>query len=385
MINFAILGAGAIARIHVESLLKLKDRCRITAICDRDLERARKLNDEFKLKCKIFSDMDELFASGLADAASICLPPGLHCACACKALNAGVNVIVEKPMAMSPSQCDLMINAAKAKNLQLAVICQNRWKTGYYRLKKIIDSGILGRIFQVSVNSLWWRGNNYYDLWWRGTWKVEGGGCLMSHGVHHLDLLLWMFGMPSSVRATLRNLAHNNSECEDLVNAELWYANNMQINLTVSLLNHGEEQSIIVQSEKAKLGIPFTLYCSKALENGFPSQDSDNFEKLSKIYNNLPKLPLEGHEAQLNHFINAIEGKETLTSTGECGKAVLELAMGIYKSGVTHCEVSLPLDRTDPFYTHEGLVAHMPHFHEKTRSVTNFKETKITLGRDVGN
>ncbi len=384
MLNFGIIGAGAIARVHIEALVSLYPLCKVSAVCDNLEGKAKTLIDEFSLDAKAFTSFDEMLDSEHLDCVCICLPPVLHCDCACKALDHKIHVIVEKPMALSVELCDRMIESAKKNNCRLAVICQNRFKTAHMRLKRIVESGALGKIYQATVNSLWYRGENYYDLWWRGTWDVEGGGCLLSHGVHHLDLLLWILGKPKSLTANICNLAHNNSQCEDLVTAILHYENGMQVNLMVSLLNHGEEQEIVLQTKKAKLAIPFALACNKAMENGFPEDNPDTYKEILSLYESLPECKEEGHKAQLLHFINAVEGREELITDGFAGRDVIELIMAIYKSGVLHKEVFLPLDANDDFYKFESRVKIMPHFHEKTHSVKYFKTSKITLGRDVG-
>ena len=145
---------------------------------------------------------------------SVCLPPSAHCEAAIHALNHGCHVLVEKPMASSLEECDKMIRAAGENNRLLSVVCQNRFKTPMERVHRMLEEGTGGRVTHAIVNSLWWRGENYYDLWWRGTWESECGGSFTSHSVHHIDLLQWMMGMPESVMACMRNVGHHNSELE---------------------------------------------------------------------------------------------------------------------------------------------------------------------------
>ena len=75
------------------------------------------------------------------------------------------------------------------------------------KLKRVLESGIIGKVSHSRVDSFWWRGGNYYDLWWRGTWAKEGGGCTMNHAVHQIDLFLWMMGPPAEVQSVSLNLA----------------------------------------------------------------------------------------------------------------------------------------------------------------------------------
>ena len=384
MLKFGIVGAGAIAYVHAQALLELQNEVAIVAVCDNLKDKAEALIQSFNLKAQSFDNLDTMLESVKLDCLCVCLPPALHCDYSCKALERGIHVITEKPMAMSVEQCNLMIETAKKHNCQLGVICQNRYKTAHMRLKAMVEKEALGKVHQVTVNSLWWRGENYYDIWWRGTWEVEGGGCLLSHGVHHLDLLLWLFGRPKSILASISNLAHSNSQCEDFVSAILRFDNGMQANVTVSLVNHGEEQEIILQGERGKLAIPFKIASNRALENGFPEDNPESVAKLQSLYESLAECQYEGHKAQLLHFIKAVLGQETLETSGECGRDVIEVIMAIYKSSVLKEEVQLPIKADDPFYKHESHIKLMPHFHEKTKSIQDFKTQKITLGRDVG-
>ena len=135
--------------------------------------------------------------------------------CTCRnfihALDAGCNVVVEKPMATCLSECDQMLEAEKRSKKTLACIAQNRFRNSIYKLKKLADSGLAGKICCAHVNSLWWRGHCYYDLWWRGTWEKEGGGPTLNHAVHHIDMLNWIEGkLPKEVMAMLTNVMHDN-------------------------------------------------------------------------------------------------------------------------------------------------------------------------------
>ena len=135
----------------------------------------------------------------------------------------------------------------------------------------------------ATVNSLWWRGENYYDIWWRGTWEKESGGCVTNHAVHHIDLLQWMLGMPQTVDAVIANVGHSNSECEDVATAVLRYPQTM-VQLTASLVTHNEAQELIFQGEKASVSVPWQVSAAKALPNGFPEEDTATEQAIQQQY-----------------------------------------------------------------------------------------------------
>src|SRR5665647_2809508 len=93
--------------------------------------------------------------------------------------------IVEKPMALSLTECDAMIVAARESRALLSVVAQNRFRDEVVILKGVVDSGLLGPVAHLSIDSAWWRGLPYYDLSWRGTWESEGGGPTLNHAIHH--------------------------------------------------------------------------------------------------------------------------------------------------------------------------------------------------------
>ena len=106
--------------------------------------------------------------------------------------------------------------------------------------------------------------------------------------------------------------------------------------------------------------------------------------EIQAFYDKLPDVPHEGHDGQIANFLAAVEGREPLLVDGGQGWWTLELITAIYQSGHLGCRVKLPLGKDEPFYTRDGILSRVRHFHEKTRSVENFASNEITLGRDVG-
>ena len=184
-LGIAIIGTGNIAPAHIKGYLHSHALCEIKALCDIYPEKAQKLAQKFALGegLTITREYQELFSREDIDIVSICLPPSLHCQVTVDFLKAGKHVIVEKPMAPSLAECDQMIEAQKQSGKVLSVISQNRFRTAPMRIKQMLGQGDFGRVLFARVNSMWWRGSNYYDLWWRGTYEKEGGGCTLNHAV----------------------------------------------------------------------------------------------------------------------------------------------------------------------------------------------------------
>lgn len=382
MFHIAIVGAGNIAPSHIEGLLAFPDRCKIVALCDIYPQKAQRLKEKYNLDCTVFSDHETMLAQGeTIDIVHVCTPPYTHAEIAIHAMDAGKNVLVEKPMATCLAECDAMLEAEKRNSVTMGCIAQNRFRNSIYKLKQMLDAGTAGKLRVAHVNSLWWRGHSYYDLWWRGLWEKEGGGCTLNHAVHHIDMINWMQGeLPGKVTAVLSNVMHDNAEVEDLSFSTLQYGDGSVAQVVASVVHHGEEQGLVLQCEKAKLAAPWSCYASQSKENGFPLEDTRLEETLNQAYEALPDLPYEGHTAEIDNYQRALESGTRPMITGTDGRNTVELITAIYKSGALEQTVTLPIGKDDPFYSFDGLLAHAPRFYHKTTCVENFAPDDISTG-----
>lgn len=346
--------------------MSFSERCKVVALVNHNIEKAIRLKEEFQLDCLIMQDYTELLHHQKIDLVSICTPPQLHAKMASDFLRAGKHVLVEKPMAMSLEECDQMLEAAAASGSVLSVVGQNRFLDPNWKLKHTLDSGLLGEIVHGQVDSYWWRGENYYDLWWRGTWESEGGGCTLNHGVHHMDMLKWMMGMPQSVQAVISNTSHRNSEVEDISIAIFSYPNGSLAQITSSVIHHGQDRQMIFQGERARISAPWKVYASSQLENGFPERNTELEKEIQQYYESIKPLQFNGFAGQVDDILTAIENPSLqVLIDGQEGRKVLELITAIYESAITKQPVSLPLTKNSPFYTREGFLANAPRFHSK--------------------
>ena len=378
MIRVAIVGTGNIANAHVQAYLQFPERCRIAYLVDIVPEKARRMREKYGLDAEVFDDHQALLPLRDIDLVDVCTPPYVHTQISINCLRSGKNVVCEKPMAASLEECDQMLRARDESGKKLSIIAQNRFRQPISNLKALLDSGLAGPVRCAQVDSFWWRGHCYYDLWWRGTWEKEGGGCTLNHAVHHIDMLLWMMGLPQRVTSVLANTAHDNAEVEDLSVSILQYPGALA-QLTASVVHHGEEQQLVFQCEKAKLAAPFSCYASLSMGNGFPQRNEALEQEIADFAAAQPPIRYEGHTGQLENVLTALEQDTPVAIGGEDGRRTIELITAVYKAGATGETVSLPLAKDDPFYTVEGLMARMPHFHEKTASAADL-EGEITLG-----
>ncbi|MFW5886006.1 MAG: Gfo/Idh/MocA family protein, partial [Halanaerobium sp.] len=367
---------------HIEGYLEFSEKSKIVALCDIYPEKAEKAADKYNLEVDIYDDHKKMLARDDIDLISVCTPPYTHAEITIDFLNANKHVICEKPMASSLAECDAMISASEKNNKMLSVISQNRFTNPMMKLKKVLESGLIGPIVYAQVDSYWWRGYKYYDLWWRGTWEKEGGGPTLNHAVHHIDIFRWMNGMPSEITAVMSNVSHDNAEVEDISVAVGKYEDNSLAQITSSVIHHGQEQKLIFQGKNAKVSVPWSIAASTARENGFPDKNDELEREIENYYKKQSDLDYEGHTGQINNVLNSLLGKEKILIDGVEGRETLSLITAIYQSATFNQKVELPIGKESPFYTREGLIKNAHKFYEKKNSIGNFTNDEITTGGD---
>ena len=219
-VRLGIIGLGNIGSYHAEYLLAGKvDRCQLVAISDPDPAKASR----YPL-CTAFDDGERLIHSGLVDAVIIATPHYQHTTLGIAALEAGVHAMVEKPISSHKADALRLIAAHHANpNVRFAGMFQQRVEPRYLLIRKMIDGGELGALVRINwINTDWYRTEAYYSSGgWRATWKGEGGGLLLNQCLHNLDMLQWLFGMPSRARGYCQIGRFHDIEVEDNVTAYL--------------------------------------------------------------------------------------------------------------------------------------------------------------------
>lgn len=152
----------------------------------------------------VAASLDDLLALD-ADFAVICAPHPLHADLARACMSAGKDVLVEKPVAGQPGEVDAILETAAATGRRVAVVHQHRFRDDVREAAKLVADGAIGRVHRADVTASYPKRSVYYtDTPWRGTWRGEGGGVILNQGLHDLDLLVHLLGMPSRVAAVFR-------------------------------------------------------------------------------------------------------------------------------------------------------------------------------------
>ncbi len=222
-IRLGVIGVGNIGSAHTNCLLSGRIKgAKLCAICDINPQRAVSFPD---VPC--FADYKELIASGLCDGVIISVPHPLHADIAIDCLQAGLNVLVEKPVDISVTKAMELNKVADECGKTFAIMFNQRTNPLFIKAREIVKNGLLGELKRsVWIITNWYRTQFYYDSGsWRATWKGEGGGVLLNQAPHNLDLWQWICGMPKEITAFCDVAKYHNIEVEDDVTIFARYEN----------------------------------------------------------------------------------------------------------------------------------------------------------------
>lgn len=348
IVRIGIIGMGNIGKHHAGYLLDGKvDRCQLTAVCSTSPD---KLADYAAKGVTVFRDAKELLSSKKVDAVIIATPHYQHTTLGIAAFDAGLHLMVEKPISAHKADAEKLIKAHK-KNTKLVFggMFQLRVEPRYEKIRALIRGGDLGEIVRVNwVNTDWFRSEAYYvSSAWRATWKGEGGGVLINQCLHNLDVLQWLLGMPVSVRGYCQLGRFHQIEVEDNVTAYLEWSNGAT---GVFVSSTGEAPGA---NRFEIVGTRGTL----VLENGKlmftrNAVDMVEFSRTAKIGFSKPEAKTEEvsfanaaapHAALTQNFVNAILDGELLIAPGQDGIHSVELANAMVFSSLEKKSVELPM------------------------------------------
>ncbi len=345
-VRFGIIGMGNIGRFHAD-LLRSNEiaRAELVAVCSR----SRPLDAYRPLAT--YTDANALIRSGAIDAVIIATPHPTHTPVAIAAFEAGLHVLVEKPLAAHKADAEVMITAyARYPRLVFGVMLQMRAEPRYQKIRQLIQSGALGELVRVHwVNTDWYRPEAYYkSSAWRATWRGEGGGVLINQSLHNLDILQWLCGMPKRVSGFCQFGRFHQIEVEDNVTAYFEWPNNTT---GVFVTSTGEAPGINRLELVGSLGTvvmendKLALYQNEIDMVQFSHTAPQCFAKprTKTLDIHITRAP-NPHGIILQNFVNAVLDGEPLIAPGTDGIQSVELANAIVYSALLGRAIDLPLD-----------------------------------------
>ena len=340
MLKFALVGCGRIAKRHSELLgfNKIKNAS-LVAVCDIHEKKAKKIGEQFNLPYYI--DMDEMMQKQSIDVVSVLTESGNHAKHVINLAKYGKHLVVEKPLALTLDDANLMIKTCNENACKLFVIKQNRFNLPVVKLRQAYEQGRFGKLVLGTVRVRWSRNQAYYDQdQWRGTWNLDGG-VLTNQASHHIDMLEWMMGDVESVFAK-SNTSLVNIEAEDTAVVTLKFKNGALgiIEATTATRPYDLEGSISILGEKGSVVISgFAL--NKMETWAFEQKLKGDEEVMGKYSVNPPNVYGFGHQAYYEHVVDSIINNKKQLIDGISGKKSLELIIAIYNSIESGKEVFL--------------------------------------------
>ncbi len=346
-LKYAIIGCGRISPNHVAAALE--NDLDIVALCDIEEKNIEDKILKFELPktTKRYRDYKEMIQNEKLDLVAICTESGTHGNIALDCIEAGINLIIEKPIALSLEEADQIIIKSYEKNIKVSACHQNRFNKSILKIRDAVEKNRFGKLLHGTAHIRWNRGREYYERApWRGTWEQDGGA-LMNQCIHNIDLLRWMMGDDiTEVIGMTDNLTHGFIDAEDLGMALIKFANGSYgiVEGTTNIYPENLEETLYIFGEKGTVkagGKSVNL-----IEEWRFADLLDNPEEVKREYHeNPPNVYGFGHKPLYADMIDAIKNDREPYVTAVDGRNALELVLAIYKSAAEGKSVKLPLDK----------------------------------------
>ena len=346
-LKYALIGCGRISPNHIAAAIA--NNLEIVALCDIVPKNMEEQMKTFNLSAAmhLYEDYQEMLEKEKPNLVAIATESGKHASIALDCIDAGCNLIIEKPIALSLEDADNIIKKSKEKGVKVCACHQNRFNKSIQKIREAIETGRFGKLLHGTAHIRWNRGKEYYtQAPWRGTWEQDGGA-LMNQCIHNIDLLRWMMGNDIiEVYGMTDNLAHGFIEAEDLGIALVKFSNGSYgiIEGTTNIYPKNLEETLYIFGEKGtvKAGGKSVNIIEEWI---FTDNLDDPEEVKEKYHENPPNVYGFGHTPLYADVIDAIKNNRDPYVTAEDGRRALELVLAIYKSAAEGKSVFLPLDK----------------------------------------
>ncbi|WP_440411933.1 Gfo/Idh/MocA family protein [Neorhizobium petrolearium] len=313
-LKVAMIGLGMASGHHARALLDLSDRIECVAAYSRSNARREAFATQYPIQTS--GDLGAIFADRTIEAVLILTPPNTHLELVRRAAEAGKHILLEKPLDISFARSEAIVRTAREAGILLGIVLQNRFRAAALKLDGIVESGRLGQLVEASAAIRNWRPQSYYDVEGRGTRARDGGGVLLTQGIHTIDLLLSYAGTPKEVSSFVRTTPIHRMETEDLVTAAFSFENGAIGTLNATTCAYpGLAERIELIGTKGT-----AVFTSDRLEAAFVDGTSVS-EGGEKIGSGAGADPMafghEMHRALMENFIDAVQNGAALRVTGD--------------------------------------------------------------------
>lgn len=316
-------------------------------MCDLDDARAAQAVSGRKA-VTITRNLDQILADPEIDLVDICLPPHLHLSACSAALQAGKDVICEKPLVASLAEADQLADMMQQTGRKVFPVFQYRYGAGAAKLQKLMAAGLAGTPLVGSLETHWHRDEAYYAVDWRGSWAGERGGAILGHAIHIHDWLSFAFGEIDSVFAYLATRV-NEIEVEDCASLSIRMRSGALITSSVTLG---------AATDTSRLRFCFSGLTAESGLEPYKLADSDwQFiarapQRQAEIESVLADLtpPLSGFQGLFAAiYDHLVSGQGDIVSFAD-GRRSIEFVTAVYRSARKGKQIHLPLNEDDPLY-----------------------------------
>jgi UDP-N-acetyl-2-amino-2-deoxyglucuronate dehydrogenase len=330
--RIAIIGLGMAVTPHARSLIDLKDRVEVVHAFSPSAVRRKAFGEKFPFP--LADSLDAILADRSVDCVEILTPPNTHLDLVRKCAEAGKHILLEKPLEVSTERALALVDAASKAGVTLGVMLQHRFRPAALKLRAMMREGALGSIVNCSTVIRLWRPQSYYDVEGRGTKARDGGGVLITQGIHTLDLMLSLAGPIAEVRGYATTSSVHRMETEDLVAAAVKYENGAIGTIdatTAAYPGFAERIEIIGEKATASLaGSDLTVthhdgrVTEMKTEYGGGGTGADPMA-----------FPNDWHRAAIADFLDALDGKREPMISGAEALKVHRLIDALLEAGAS--------------------------------------------------
>lgn len=343
--KYALIGCGRISPNHI--VAAKNNGLEIVAICDINASNMedKKLKFDLDDTVHMYNDYHCMIKKEKPELVAIATESGKHAQIALDCIRCNCNIIIEKPIALSLQDADLIIEEAKLHDVKVCACHQNRFNKSIKKIREAIDKRRFGKLLYGTAHIRWARDYEYYArASWRGTWEQDGGA-LMNQCIHDIDLLRWMMGGEvDEVMAMTDRLVHDYIEAEDLGIALVRFKNGSYgiIEGTTNVYPKNLEETLYIFGEKGTVKAGGEAV--NIIEEWNFSDYLDDPDQVKKeCHENPPNVYGFGHTKLYKDMIEAIIDNRQPYVDAKAGRDALELVLAVYLAAQTGQKVKLPL------------------------------------------
>ncbi|WP_062105820.1 Gfo/Idh/MocA family protein [Bacillus niameyensis] len=327
-----IIGCGRIFPMHAVPV-KNREDVELVAVCDIKEDRAKSAGEKYN--CSYYTDYMEMFDKEDLDVIHICLPHYLHAPVSIEAAKREIHILTEKPMSITYEDAVEMVETAKANNVTLGVIFQNRYNASTQMIKKLLENGELGAIKAGKLSVTWDRSDEYYkNSDWKGTWDKEGGGVIIDQAIHTMDIMRYLINDEIDyIDATISNRAHSFIDVEDAAEGVIKYKNGVVTAFhCINYYTYDAPVEIELHCENGIAKIVGDRGTIK-LNNGIEYVADNNPQEVIQYDTGAKSYWGVNHIKQVDNFYDSLKEGKQPDITGEEALKTQKMIVAIYDSG----------------------------------------------------